>query len=254
MPDEITGVNVPADAGQGAEVSEPEANLDNQTGEDTAPDAGGQVEETTAGQEPNRETQRTEQAFARRLAAEKAKMEAQIRAELEAQYRQPGNPQDEREQFAQQVQAIAEQFEVTPHAAAAMLRQQIALNNLQSQIAGQSDLAKAQKEVAALRAKNAHLPEFDEAAVNAIRLEYQRQGVNLPYRAAYDLHVAREAAEGRLTRSVEQKTIAGITARDKVTVAAGKGANAKPLSWDEMSADEFAQYTERALRGEFKKS
>lgn len=260
MPDEITtGVDTAAAAGQGAEQQhgteqqQPDSSVTTTAGENLAPAAGGQGDTGTTGQEPD---QRVEQAFARRLAAEREK----IRQEVEAKYAQPQQAQQgiTQQQISDAIEYYISQG-LPPAVAKDMVDTRLALLNTQSLLANVSGtlqdttgLTAAKDEIAALRATNKALPEFDQKALEAIRSEYRQRNFNLPWREAYDIYVARQVAAGNLTRAAEQQAIDAITGRNKATVQAPKGGGTPP-NYENMSKADFEKEVEKALRGEYLK-
>ncbi len=254
MPDEITaGVDTTAAAGQGTEEQQPETSVTTTAGDNQAPDAGGQGDAGVTGQEPD---QRVEQAFARRLAAERER----IKAEFEAKYAQPQQTQQgiTQQQISEAIEYYISQG-LPPAVAKDMVDTRLALLNTQSLLANVSGtlqdttgLTAAKDEIAALRAQNKALPEFDQKALEAIRNEYRQRNFNLPWREAYDIYVARQVAAGNLTRAAEQQAIDAITGRNKATVQAPKGGGTPP-NYMTMPKADFEKEVEKALRGEYSK-
>ena len=281
MPEKNTGVNGAAAAGQqeGAGAQQ-DQELDfsayfsgEGAGEGNPADAGqgtgseageGQGAEGSGSEEKFDE--KTEKAFAKRLAAERKKLEQ----EYEEKFGQPpgqGQQQGQQQTGPQKtwnelVDELADKLYITKEAADIMLRQQVQLeqmNNQLTEIRGGSEKTTAQQEIETMRAQNPHLPEFNETAVTKIRNDYSKQyGVPLSWKDAYRQFVAQEALNGKLFADIEheteQRTLTNVAGRDTKTIQAGQAGRAKPPSINDMSDDQFEQMIEAAKQGKLKKS
>lgn len=220
--------------------------LDEQTGdtEETPDDAG---REEPSQDEPDDLPDEQQTAFQKRLERESRKIEERLRQEFEERYAQQTQPQNNELALADQ---LAYQLGITREAAAILIHQQIALNNMQDTAAKHE----ARAEVEAMRRENEHLPEWNEAKLSEIRKDYQaKYGTTLPWTEAYHFYIAQEAISGKISHAAEQKAISNITRRNKATVQAGGAKSAKaPDIWD-MDKEEFEKMVERAKSGEFQK-
>lgn len=256
------GVNdEPAAAGQEGD-SELEGQID--AGEDVEGQDGREGTEQIGTQPGTQQQfdQRTEQAFAKRLAAEREKLRRELEQQLTQQYGQPvlqqpayGQPGMQQPYLQQppanHIEELAMQWGTTPEVMRAMLDQQMRLNAMQERI----EKAEIKEIIERQRQEKPFLPAFDEARLEQIREQYRRfYGTNLPWREAYRQLVIEEAFNGRLSTAAEQRAISQITQRNKATVQAGKGGQAKkPDIWD-LPDEEFEKLVERAKAGELKKS
>ena len=275
MPDEIlTGVEEQAPDAGGQEEEQDIFNFGEEEAGEIDPDAADQETEEENAQEGFKE-ESTEKAFAARLAKEREKIaretEDRLRQEYEAKYAQP----QQQPQYTpgsqppplqnEQLDALADRLGVTREAAYAMYHQQWLIDRQNEAIRQQAEDNRRTKEntakVEALksleqrRKKNPYLPEPDEKVLADIRKDYRtRTGYDLPWEDAYDKLVARETESGNISRRAEQETIGKITARNKATIQAGKGGQAKKPSIDDLSSDEFNKLVEEAKMGKYKKT
>ena len=276
MPDEIlTGVEEQAPDAGGQEEEQDIFGLgEEEAGEENASDAGEQTVDEDVQDEGFKEKS-TEKAFAARLAKEREKIaketEDRLRQEYEARMAQQAQPQqhiggDQPPPLSgEQLDSLADTLGVTREAAWAMYQQQWLINQQSDAIRRQDEYVRrieqgaskieALKTIEQRRKKNPYLPEPDEKVLADIRKDYKiRTGFDLPWEDAYDKLVARETESGAISRRAEQETIGKIAARNKATIQAGKGGQAKKPSIDDLSPDEFNKLVEDAKKGKYKKS
>lgn len=212
--------------------------------------------------------ERTEQAFAKRLAAEREK----IKRELENEYKSkqteqvaplpatpPPLPKDQLEKLSYELGVTEEAVQVLYHQ-----QYQLNLNNelvrkQQQYIRHMEEAAtktRVKTEIDRQRASNPLLPEFDESRIAQIRNEYQSAyGYELPWKEAYNKFIAEEAIKGNLLRQVEQKTVQQVASRGARAVQVGKGGRAATRPGiEDLPLEEFNALVEKAKAGKFKRS
>lgn len=290
--EELAGVDLPDDADQDddeeltydddetGDEDEGDADLDDAEGEesedDDADDSDGESEDDD--ESLDNPKSKPAKAFAKRLAAERAKIAKQLREELKAELTEELKPKDAPQTQQQQVndlyadmptytreqiEDLADKWGTTPELAWTNICNQHALAKLNQKLQTQAQTAAqaaaerkkndAIREVAKQRKANPDLPAFDEKRIEKIRSDHKREsGTNLSHMDAYRMLVAEEFISGNATRKVKQDTVKNITKRDSKTVSAGKGGRATPKDIDEMSAEEFAAMREKALSGKLK--
>ena len=244
------------------------------TDEEEAEEIDEDVEEDVPEEEPKL-NDKAEKAFAKKLAAEKEKMEAKIRQELEEKYKQQPKPNEPKPTLQpqngvtpltdEQTEELAYKYGITPEAFTVLYNQQAAIMQLnekinkqdqfQEQLTDQSTKAETQIAIEQDRKEKPWLPAFDEAKVTAVRNDFKaKYGVNLPWSEAYDRYVAEQAKSGSFARQAQQQAISQIKGRDRSTVHAGKGGQAQRPSIDDMSKAQFEEIIAQAKAGKFKKS
>ena len=249
----ITGEETTPAAGE--QETEVDLFSESETGEETA--AAEQGTQTEQPQEQFTDT-RTEQAFAKRLAAEREKIRRELEAEFKPQPKQ--TPQEDPDKV---VEKLADDLMITPEAARVILQQQMTLDQMRSSmgdIHDRASKAEAKMVIEQQRKTNQHLPAFDESKLAAVRKDYfDRYGTVLAWEDTYRHYVAQEAMSGNLftaaAHQAEQRAIANISGRNNATVQAGKGGSAKRATdvWG-MPDQDFAKLVEDAKQGKFKKS
>lgn len=259
LEEQLTGVEEASDAGEQEEM------------DIFATDEPGEEQEAAAepAGEENVGDDRVEKAFAKRLAADREKMREELRKEIAEELRKEFTQQKPQYQpqalMREDAEKLADQYNTSVEMVYAMYNQQLLIDQqkqsnatLQQQLGKLSEhLTKneAFRELERMRATNPDLPEVDERKLAAIRKDYQsKYGYDLPWEEAYKRQIADEAMTGNLTKKVEQKTIAKITSRDKATIQAGKGGQAKKPDIWELPKDEFERLVEEAKAGKYKKS
>ncbi len=277
LPEKDTGVEElePVAEVQEEEVVEEEDLFAIETGEEEEPDA--EVEEEGV-EEEGFANEKTEVAFAKRLAKEKEKLRAEITEELRADLGSQQAGQESHQQYGQQqnqqpmnqaqltnyIDDLATKWATTPEVVWAMYNQQQSINQQRqlmertqtymNQLQDNSTKSETKLAIEAQRKANPLLPEWNDAKLSAIRNEYQKKHGTLPtWEDAYMSHVAKEAMAGTLSRQAQQATIKNITKRDRSSVKANKGGAKKP-SLDDMSSADFNRLIEDAKEGKFKKN
>ena len=267
MPDEIlSGVEeqeVPAAGGQ-----EEEQDLFN-----TA-EPGEEEEEEEVAAEPGEEEKvgddRVEKAFAKRLEKEREKLRKEISADLRKEMQPAAQPQQRQQQpytplAKQEAERLADEFNTSVEMVYALYNQQVTLNQYNEMLHKQNEqvnklsdnLTKAEafRMIEGMRKNTPGLPEVNEDKLARIRQDYtSKYGYQLPWEEAYEKLIAQEALSGNLKREAEQATIAKITQRNKATIQAGKGGQAKKPSIEDLSPDDFNKLVEEAKMGKYKRT
>lgn len=275
MSEEQTGVESVSAAGGQEELDLDNYFSDEDTGDNDPAAAGqgtGDEGEVGTGEEGSAGDERTEQAFAKRLAAEREK----IRHEMEEEYQSknvqqqntpppvtpaqpPPLPKEQLDKLSYELGLSEEAVQVLYHQQHQLNLQNELVRNQASYIASLEDnstKSQAKAEIEKQRAANPMLPEFDEQKVSQIRSDYRaKHGKAMPWKDAYKQLVAEEAISGNLLRSVEQKTVQQVAKRGTKTVQAvkGGGASSRP-GIEDLSLDDFNKLVEKAKAGKFKKS
>ncbi len=280
MEEQVTsGVeNAPAAAEQN-ESTESEFDLEkllfgeaDEPGEDVQ-DAADPVDEPEQGKSVEPEGDLPEdasKAFAKKWAAEKEKLEESIRtkvlSEIEERTRTTPTEQNQgagefKELTAEQLEKLAEEFEVSPKVANILYQQQQMINRQLEDSKRRTQLDRerteygdSRKHVDQLRSTNPSLPEWDDDRLRHFRNEhYRHYGTTLPWNAAYQMMVANAVVSGDLTRQAQQDVINKIQKRenDSVTIKA-PSTNKKTIS--DLSPDEFTKLKEEVKLGKYTKS
>jgi len=271
----FSGVDEGSDAGD----QEEEADEDDEITVDYFLEKDDEEDEEAVGEEEEEETEeeeeekldpKTEEAFAKRLAAEREKMKKEFQQEFDNRLNQiqqqppPGQPAKSDKEIKKELEELADDLGLSTEAVEILYRQQLALNQQNQRLqeaqgvieSMKEDVSKgdAKAEIESMRSKNPHLPAFDENRLREIRKTHRdTYGVSLPWKEAYKQLVAEEAMAGKLARQVQQETIGNITKRGKATTKAGKKGKAskKPDLWD-LPPEQFEELQQKALRGELK--
>jgi len=281
---EKSGVNSVPEAG-GQKLNVDDITLEDlgfETGEDPEGEAGLETQNDSESEltqeEPDGDTQfgdqRQEKAWAKRIAAEREKIRREVDEEYqrktqEQQYSrtqyQPPQPKawvEPQPLSKEELDKLAENYAMTPDAIQVLYSQQVELNRMKHLLdqsfmsinSMREDTNKGETimQIERTRRNNPDLPVFDEGKVAAIRQNYlNRHGIRLTWEDAYKQQVAEEAMSGNLSRQAQQKAIKQITSRNRTNVQAGNAGQAKPVSVEELSDEQFERLKERAKAGVF---
>ncbi len=276
---DLTGVEEQAPDAGGQEESFEEEDIFGsyeETDEDTADNEG---EEETTEPEDEDDAKVDPKAFAAKLSKERERIERETEERLRREFEAKLKPQQTQSQSnepqykgdappplrREDLDKLADDLGTTPETANAMYHQQWLLNKQAEEtrrtreyletMRDNNSKFEALRNLEKQRSSNPGLPEVDEQKLQQIRDDYRKQtGYSLPWEDAYEKLIAKEVMSGSLKRKAEQETIGKITARNKATIQAGKGGQAKRPSIDELPSDEFNRLVEEAKLGKYKKS
>lgn len=226
-----------------------------QTGVEDVPAAGGQetapaevaTGETSPGPAAGDADGRVEQAFAKRFAAERAKMEPDLR--LAQRFRELGYNTDQvmaamEGRFQKPTQAnyeeqLADQLGITAEAAKTMMQMGMGLQQMQAQLSSIT-------EESSLRLLKEKDPAFDRTKAEEVRNSFrEKYGVDLAWEDAWDM-ASRDIQKHR----AEQAALAGMTAKDKAKTSPPSGDAPGKVDINTLSSKEFNSLVERVKRGE----
>jgi len=209
-------------------------------------------------------------AFAKKLNAEREKIreeerqkiqeEIRQRTETTQQEQQQGAPQH-RQMPQEEIERLAEQYEVSVPFMQFMINQQQQNQQLQQKLRERdmrdrerSEYLQAKEFANELKGQNSSLPDWDDQQLDAYRKQYyKRYGAILPWKEAYQMSIADAVTSGELTRQTQQDTIKNIQEREEQSTNI-KSPSPKRMTIMDLPKDQFDKMVEDAKLGKYKRS
>lgn len=209
-------------------------------------------------------------AFAKKLNAEREKIreeerqkiqeEIRQRTETTQQEQQQGAPQH-RQMPQEEIERLAEQYEVSVPFMQFMINQQQQNQQLQQKLRERdmrdrerSEYLQAKEFANELKGQNSSLPDWDDKQLDTYRKQYyKRYGAILPWKEAYQMSIADAVTSGELTRQTQQDTIKNIQEREEQSTNI-KSPSPKRMTIMDLPKDRFDKMVEDAKLGKYKRS
>lgn len=209
-------------------------------------------------------------AFAKKLNAEREKIreeerqkiqeEIRQRTETTQQEQQQGAPQH-RQMPQEEIERLAEQYEVSVPFMQFMINQQQQNQQLQQKLRERdmrdrerSEYLQAKEFANELKGQNSSLPDWDDKQLDTYRKQYyKRYGAILPWKEAYQMSIADAVTSGELTRQTQQDTIKNIQEREEQSTNI-KSPSPKRMTIMDLPKDQFDKMVEDAKLGKYKRS